>query len=81
VGSPQIGQWIAALAFPILLIVGFANGELKPRSIVVFAIVGVAAWVGLPRIPLSGSYLVTPVVAVLDIALVLIIFKRDIRIG
>jgi len=81
VGSPQIGQWIAALALPTLLILGFVSEELKPKWIAVFAILGAAAWIALPRFPPSGGYLVAPSLAVLDIVLVLVIFKRDIRIG
>jgi hypothetical protein len=81
VGSPQIGQWIALLAFPTLLVLGYVSDELKPKWVVLFAILGVAAWIGLPRFPPSGGYLVTPALAVLDIMLVLLIFKRDIRIG
>jgi hypothetical protein len=81
VGSPQIGQWIAALAFPTLLILGFVSEELKPKWVVAFAILGVAAWMGLPRFPPSGGYLVTPALAMLDIMLILMVFKRDIRIS
>ena len=80
-GSPLIGQWIALVAFPTLLILGYISEELKPKWIAAFAILGVAAWIGLPRFPPSGGYLVTPALAVLDIMLVLTIFKRDIRIG
>ena len=80
-GSPQIGQWIAALAFPTLLVLGLISDEVRPRWVVLFAILGVAAWIVLPRFPPSGGYLVTPVLATLDIVLVLMVFKRDIRIG
>ena len=80
-GSPQIAQWIATLAFPILLILGFISDELGPKWIAVFAILGAATWIGLPRFLPSGAYLVTPALAVLDIVLVLMVFKRDIRIG
>jgi hypothetical protein len=81
VGSPQIAQWIATVAFPVLLTLGFIGDELRPKWIAVFAILGAAAWIGLPRFPPSGGYLVTPALAVLDVALVLVVFKRDIRIG
>ena len=80
-GSPQIGQWIAVVAFPTLLILGYISDELKPRWIAAFAILGIAAWIELPRFPPSGVYLVAPVLGVLDIVLVLMVFKRDIRIG
>jgi len=81
VGSPQIAHWIAALAFPTLLVLGYISDELKPKWLAAFAVLGAAAWVALPRFPPSGGYLVTPSLAVLDIVLVLMIFKRDIRIG
>jgi len=42
---------------------------------------GVAVWIGLPRFPPSGGYLVAPVLGILDIVLVLMVLKRDIRIG
>lgn len=80
-GSPEIGQWIAVIAFPTLLILGYISEELTPKWIGAFAILGVAAWMGLPRFPPSGGYLVTPALAVLDVILILMIFKRDIRIG
>lgn len=80
-GSPQIGQWIAVIAFPTLLILGYISDELKPKWIAAFAVLGVAAWIGLPRFPPSGGYLVAPVLSILDIVLVLMVLKRDIRIG
>ncbi len=80
-GSPLIGQWIAAIAFPTLLILGFISEELKPKWIAAFALLGAAAWIGLPRFPPSGGYLVAPTLAILDIVLILVVFKRDIRIG
>jgi len=81
VGSPEIGLWIAVIAFPTLLILGYISEELKPKWVAAFAVLGVAAWIGLPRFPPSGGYLVGPVLGVLDIVLVLMVFKRDIRIG
>jgi len=81
VGSPEIGLCIAVIAFPTLLILGYISEELKPKWVAAFAVLGVAAWIGLPRFPPSGGYLVGPVLGVLDIVLVLMVFKRDIRIG
>lgn len=79
-GSIGVAAWIAVILFPTLLVVGWVTGELKPRTLAAFAILGVAAWAGLPRLP-SGAYLVTPALAILDIALVFAIFKGDVRIG
>ncbi len=80
-GSPQIGQLIAVVALPTLLILGYISEELSPKWVAVFAILGMAAWIGLPRVPPSGGYLVGPALSILDIVLILIVFKRDIRIG
>ena len=40
-----------------------------------------AAYIGVDHLPVPYSGLFTPFVALLDVALVLIIFKGDIRIG
>jgi len=37
-GSPQIGQWIAVIAFPTLLLLGYISDELKPTWIAAFAV-------------------------------------------
>jgi hypothetical protein len=45
----------------------------------VFVLLGLSVWIGLPRLPNGGDF-VTSALAVLDIALVLIVFKEDVRI-
>jgi hypothetical protein len=79
-GSVGVAGWIAGVAFPSLLLVGWLTGELSPKGAAAFAILGAAAWIGLPRIS-HGALLVTPTLAIMDIVLVLVIFKRDVRIG
>jgi len=49
------------------------------KAVAAFVVLGVFAWIGLPRLSPSGGYFVTPMLAVLDIVLVLMVFKRDIR--
>jgi hypothetical protein len=80
-GSIGVASWIALAAFPTLIVIGLARGELSPKSAIVWAGVGLLVWLGLPRIVSSGSYLVTSALAILDIALVLVVFKGDVRIG
>ena len=80
-GSVTVAAWIAALAFPTLLVWGLAAQELGPRTAFTLAAIAIAPWFGLPRLSSAGGYLVTPALAVLDIVLVLMVFKRDIRIG
>jgi hypothetical protein len=79
-GSTGLGSFVALLAFPILLVVGWIRGELGPRSTTLFAILGLSAWVALPRLVPNGQAFVTPALALLDIALVLAVFKGDVRI-
>jgi hypothetical protein len=79
-GSVGLAAWIARLAFPILLARGWLSGELGPKATAVFVALGLLAWIGLPLLP-NGVNFVTSALAVLDIGLVLLVFKRDIRIG
>ena len=78
-GSAGIAAWIARLAFVGLLLVGWTRGELRAKSAAVFLALGVAAWIGLPYLP-RGADFVTPALAVIDIALVFVVYKGDVRI-
>lgn len=44
------------------------------------AFVGLVAWFGLPLLSRGAGALVTPTLALIDIALVLVVFKGDVRI-
>ena len=81
VGSPVIAAWIAQIAFWSLLTYGLLVGELTVRRGMLF----VAAWligrVGLPYVPYGPAHaMFSSFVAILDIALVFAIFKRDVRL-
>jgi hypothetical protein len=79
VGSVGIVAWIAKVAFVGLVVKGFMSGEIGHRTLAVFGVLGLVAWCGLPFLP-GGGLFVTPVLAVIDIALVLAVFKGDVRI-
>ena len=79
IGSPVIAAWIAHAAFWCLLAWGWAVGELQPRGRVVFLMLWLAGYVGLPFLP-YGAALFASSVAALDIGLVLVVFKGDIRV-
>jgi hypothetical protein len=68
---------IASLAFWILLVAGWLLGELQVKGTAVFVLLWIAGFAAR-----GGSYgmLFVPYVAVLDIALVLVIFKGDIQL-
>jgi hypothetical protein len=78
-GSAAIAGWIAHIAFWVLLPYGWLSGELGPRAVAGFLLVWLAGLFGLPHLPYVGS-LSMPFVAVLDIALVFMIFKGDVRL-
>lgn len=81
IGSAQIAAWTAQVVFWGLLVYGWAQRELGLRSIVVFTVLWIIGWVGLPFIPYSPAAGLFPsFVAVLDIALVFMIFKGDVRL-
>lgn len=80
-GSAGIAAWIALIAFPALLMIGWARDDIGLRAVIVFALLGLAVWFGLPRLVGGAGDFRTPALAVLDIALVFAVFKGDVRIG
>jgi hypothetical protein len=79
-GSPAVAAWIAHLTFWALLVYGWIRNELGVRGIAVFLTLWVAGLYGLPYVSNYGQALFSSFVAVLDIALVFLIFKGDIRL-
>ncbi len=69
---------LAALAFWILLGAGWLLGELHVKGITIAVLLWLAGFAAC-RLFVPGA-LFTPYVAILDIALVLIIFKGDISL-
>ena len=78
-GSTAIAGWIAHIAFWALVLLGSISGELRVKPAAVLLIVWLAGVFGLPHVPL-GAGLVTSFVAVLDVVLVFIVFKGDVRL-
>jgi hypothetical protein len=78
-GAPAVGGFIAWWGFWALLILGWIIGELDVRRTALF----IGLWV-VGRVA-SGYFLdgqlFTPYLAVLDIALVFVIFKGDVGLG
>lgn len=80
IGSPLVGAWIAQLAFWVLIALGISFGALSKKAAAIFVALWVAGYVGVPRMAWWAGPMVTSYVAVLDIALVFIVLKRDVRI-
>ncbi len=79
-GSPAIAALISQTAFWGLLLYGWACGEVRPKGLAVFLLLWLAGLVGLPYVP-YGDALFSPFVAALDIELVFVIVKGDVRLS
>ena len=77
IGSPQVGWWISHVAFWVLLALAVRDG--RWRTIVVIGALWIAGYIATRQVePLSLFFM--PYVAVLDIALVFSVLRRDIRL-
>lgn len=79
IGSVAIATFVAQAGFWILLAIGVFTVALGWRPVVVFLVLWIGGRAALTATPL-GVALFPPYVAMLDIALVLLIFKGDVRI-
>lgn len=77
--SAGIAALIAHAGFWLLLVYGWFWDEIGPRGIAVFLLLWVCGMFGLPLLP-YGDGMFSSFVAVLDICLVFLIFKGDIRL-
>ncbi len=80
IGAPLIGLWIAHGAFWVLLVFASSREALRGRGVGLFVVLWVVGYVGVPRIAWWTGSMLASYVAILDIALVLIVFKGDVRI-
>jgi hypothetical protein len=78
-GSVSVATWIAHFAFWVLLAYGWFWEEIGLKGLVILIVLWLAGLFGLPFVP-YGAGLFSPFVAILDIALVVAIFKGDIRL-
>jgi hypothetical protein len=80
-GSTAVAAFIGFWAFWILLPYGYAVGELSPKRVVLFLIFWICGRIGLAWLPAPAPALFSPYVAILDIALVFLIFHGDVRLN
>jgi hypothetical protein len=64
----------------MLLVYGWVWEELKARGIVVYLALWTAGLYGLPYVHPLGAAMFSSYVALLDLALVILIFKGDVRL-
>ena len=78
--SVGIAGFVGFWTFWVLLAYGYAVGELFPKHIAIFLTVWLVGRVALAYLPAPAPQLFLPYVALLDIALVFIIFEGDVRL-
>ncbi len=76
VGSIAVGAWIARIVFIILVVEAVVQERFRVAVLAVVFTAG--AWLLLSRV---NPDLVTPFVAMVDIALVFVVLGRDIRLS
>jgi hypothetical protein len=76
VGSIAVAAWIARIVFAILVVEAVVQERFRVAALAV--VIAVAGWFLLGRV---NADLVTPFIAVVDIALVLVVHGRDIRLN
>jgi hypothetical protein len=79
-GSPAIAGLVAHAVFWFRLAYGWFRDEVHLVSATIFLSLWVLGWMGLPYFP-YGAALFSSYVAALDIALIFMIFKRDVRLS
>jgi hypothetical protein len=79
-GSAAVAGWIAQILFWALILLGVGTGELGIKGAAIFVMIWLAAYIGLPLVSFGGLFL-TPCVAVLDVVLVFLILKGDVRLS
>jgi hypothetical protein len=80
-GSIAVAAYIAHWAFWLLLVYGFAVGELSVKRVALFLMLWIVGRFALAYIPwVPALELFSSYVATLDIALVFVIFKGDVRL-
>ena len=77
-GSAGAAAWIAYVAFVVIVVYGLASGELGLRGLVVAVVACLVARVILSYIP-NGDAMFFSAVAFVDIALVFVVFKGNVR--
>lgn len=79
--GPYGSALLAHVAFWVILAFGLVSGELWPRRAGLFVLAWILGAFVLPYAVPVAALAVTPYVALLDIILVLAVFKGDVRLS
>jgi len=81
IGPPALVVWIAQVVFWAVLALGLVTDSLSLRSAGLFVLLWLVGFSVIPRLSSSSGLFATPYMAVIDIALVLVVFKGDVPLS
>lgn len=79
--SSGVAALIAEVVFWVVLGLGIIFDDISRRAAVIFVLLWAAGFFGLPRVSQLAAGFVTSYVALLDIALVFLVFRGDVRLS
>jgi hypothetical protein len=78
-GSVGVAAWISQIVFLVLIVWGYMTESLSLRGLIVFAVLWLVPRLALSFMPSAAPFF-SPYVAVLDIVLVFLLFRGDVRL-
>jgi hypothetical protein len=78
-GSVAAAAWISHIAFLVLIVCGYLTESLSVRASIVFGLLWLVPRIALGFMPSAAPFF-SPYVAVLDIVLVFLLFRGDVRL-
>ena len=79
-GLAGLVPWLAHPMFVILLVAGWVSEEIGRVGLAILIALWLIGWIVFPRVFEMGNMLFPVFVAILDVVLVLIVFKGDVRL-
>jgi hypothetical protein len=81
VGSFGLTPWVAHPVFVALVVIGSISGEISRAGTALLVSLWLIGFIVFPRVLTMGDVWFPTVVAILDVILVFVVFKEDIRLS
>jgi hypothetical protein len=78
-GSSAVAAWIGHIVFWLLVVWGWATESLSTRAAMIVALLWIVPFLSLDFVPAAAPFF-SSYVAVIDIILVFVLFKGDVRL-
>jgi hypothetical protein len=80
-GAPVVAAFICHIVFWAVVLLGAFSDALRPRSAITFVVLWSIGYFVLPRMFAVGDVVSIPFVSLVDVVLVLTVFKGDLRLS